>query len=140
MPRPTAMCGFACYWTTTEPAAASAAEPATLTPVNPALEATLAAVSRSYRDLDPGALAAVWPGADIASLEQSFSTLKYQTLSFNRCETRSNGPTGMLASCEVSITAAPKSGDPALERRSQSWTLVLDGAGDRWTIAGVSIR
>jgi len=114
--------------------------PAARAPLNPALESTLAAVSRSYRDLDPAALAAVWPGADTASLEQSFAVLKYQTLSFERCETRENGPEGVLASCDVSITAASKSGDPELRRRRESWTLVLARSGDRWTIHGVSVR
>jgi len=109
-------------------------------PLNPALESTLAAVSRSYRDLDPAALAAVWPGADTASLERSFAALKYQTLSFERCETRENGSEGVLASCEVSIAAASKSGDPELRRRRESWTLVLARSGDRWTIHGVSVR
>jgi hypothetical protein len=114
--------------------------PAVPAPVNPALEATLAAVSRSYRDLDPAALASVWPGADTASLKQSFKALKYQTLSFERCETRENGPVGVLASCDVSIAAASKSGDPALRRRRELWTLVLARSGDRWTISGVSVR
>ena len=114
--------------------------PAVREPLNPALESTLAAVSRSYRDLDPAALVAVWPGADRASLEQSFAGLKYQTLSFEGCETRENGPEGVLASCDVSIAAASKSGDPGLRRRRESWTLVLARSGDRWTIDGVSVR
>ena len=114
-----------------------AASPVTL---EPAFEATLAAVTRSYRDLDAAALTGVWPGADTASLEQSFSALKYQSMSFDRCTTRPNGSDGVLASCDVSIAAAPKSGEPALERRRESWTLVLRDSGDRWTIAGVSVR
>jgi hypothetical protein len=110
------------------------------TPLNPAIEPTLAAVSASYRALDAGSLRAVWPGADTASLAAAFAGLKYQTLSFDRCETRPNGASGTVASCAVSIAAAPKSGEPSLRRRHESWTLVLDRSGGRWTITGVSVR
>ena len=108
--------------------------------VDPAFERTLASVSQSYRTLDAATLTAVWPGADTASLSQAFSTLKYQTLSFDRCELRPNGDASAVASCEVSIAAAPKWGDQALQRRRESWTLVMNRSGDRWTIAGVSVR
>jgi hypothetical protein len=109
-------------------------------PVDPAFEETLAAVSQSYRSLDPTALLAVWPGADTASLAEHFSALKYQSLTFDRCQVRPSGAAGALASCEVSIAAAPKAGEPSLQRRRESWTMVMDRAGDRWTIAGVSVQ
>jgi hypothetical protein len=108
--------------------------------LDPGVEAALSSVSRSYRDLDAAAVAAVWPGADTEALAQSFSSFKYQALSFDRCTTRPNGIAGALATCEVSIAAAPKTGEPALQRRRESWTLVLSRAGDRWTIDGVSAR
>jgi hypothetical protein len=106
--------------------------------LDPSIEQTLAAVSRSYRDLDAASLAAVWPGAASESLTQNFSALKYQTLSFDRCQSRPNGPESAVASCEVSIAAAAKAGDPTLQRRRESWTIVMNREGDRWTIAGVT--
>jgi hypothetical protein len=108
--------------------------------VSPAVEATLAAVSRAYRERDLGQLTAVWPGADVATLEPIFSAVKYQSLSFDRCTTRPNGPDGVVAACEVSIAAASKEGDPSLQRRRESWTLVLNRDGEGWTIAGVSAQ
>ena len=114
--------------------------PAATVPLEPAFDRTLAAVSQSYRTLDAAALTAVWPGADTASLSQAFSTLKYQTLAFDRCQMRPNGEGSAVASCEVSIAAAPKWGDQTLQRRRESWTLVMHRSGDRWTISGVSKR
>jgi|SRR5688572_808368 len=114
--------------------------PAAPVAVEPAFERTLAAVSHSYRTLDAATLTTVWPGADTASLSQAFSTLKYQTLSFDRCQMRPNGDASAVASCDVSIAAAPNWGDQALQRRRESWTLVMNRSGDRWTIAGVSKR
>ena len=108
--------------------------------VDPAFARTLASVSESYRLLDAASLASVWPGADTASLSRSFDELKYQALSFDRCAVRPNGPSGAIASCEVSLAMAPKADDASLQRRRESWTLVLDRSGERWTIAGVSVR
>jgi hypothetical protein len=109
-------------------------------PADTAFVRTLAAVSQSYRTLDAAALTGVWPGADTASLAERFSELKYQSLTFDRCQVRPSGVAGALASCEVSIAAAPKSGEPLLQRRRESWTLVMDRSADRWTITGVSVQ
>jgi hypothetical protein len=120
--------------------AAAAAQP-DAPALDPAFERTLASVSASYRALDAASLTAVWPGADTAALSRAFGNLKYQSLSFDRCAVRPNGPTGAVATCEVSRAMAPNAGDPSLERRHESWTLILDrSAGERWTITGASVR
>src|SRR5689334_6363197 len=116
---------------------ASSAERRALTP---ALDRTLARVSDAYRRLDASALSGVWPGADTASLSRAFAGLKYQSLSFDHCTVRPSGPTGALALCDVSLAKASNDGDPSLQRRHESWTLILDRSGDPWTIAGVSVR
>ena len=126
-------------------AAPSAPEPAPARPpapagIDPAFERTLAAVSQSYRALDAESLTAVWPGADTAGLSSAFADLKYQSLSFDHCLVRPQANGGAVASCEALIAAAPKSGDAALQRRHESWTLFLDRSGERWTITGVSVR
>jgi hypothetical protein len=108
--------------------------------IDPALERTLARVSEAYRRLDASSLTGVWPGADTASLSRSFADLKYQSLSFEHCAVRPNGPTGAIASCDVSLAMAPNGGDQALQRRHESWTLVLDRSAEPWTIAGVAVR
>ena len=109
-------------------------------PTDPAFEQTLAAVSRAYRALDAEAVVAVLPNTDAAGLTQAFSELKYQTLSFDRCALRPNGVESAVASCEVSLAMAPKSGDAALQRRHESWTLVLNRSGEAWRIAAVTRR
>jgi len=107
-------------------------------PRDPALEQTLAEVSRAYRALDAAAVAAVVPNADAAELTQAFSELKYQTLSFDRCALRPNGAESAVASCEVSLAMAPRNGDAALRRRHEAWTLVLNRSGEAWRIAAVT--
>jgi len=106
--------------------------------VDPALDQTLATISQAYRSLNAASLAAVWPGADSASLARTFAELKYQALSFDHCAQRPNGPSSVVASCEVSLTRAPKEGDPSLQRRRESWTIVLNRSGAGWTIAGIT--
>jgi hypothetical protein len=118
------------------PVPAIAAKPA----LDPALESTLARVSEAYRRLDASSLTGVWPGADTASLSRSFADLKYQSLSFEHCAVRPNGPTSAIASCDVSLAMAPNGGDQTLQRRHESWTLVLDRSAEPWTIAGVAVR
>jgi hypothetical protein len=122
---------------TGEPAPAPQAARAAL---DPAFERTLARISQSYRSLDAASLTRVWPGADTASLSRAFANLKYQSLSFDHCVLRPNGPTGALASCEVSLAMAPNTGDPTLLRRHESWTFVLDRSGEQWRIDGLSVR
>ena len=109
-------------------------------PTDPGVEDTLAAVSLAYRARDAAAVAAVLPNTDPAALAQAFSELKYQTLSFDRCALRPNGPESAVASCDVSLAMASKSGDPALQRRHEAWTLVLNRSGEAWRIAAVTRR
>ena len=135
-----------------EPVHASVSEPAATAPVTqpvpelaparipPAFEQTLAAVSGAYRARDAQALAAVWPGADTAALSHAFAELKYQALSFDRCALHATGGSSAMATCDVTIASAPKEGDPALQRRHESWSVLLEHSGDRWTINGVSVR
>ena len=114
-------------------------EPARIA-LDPGIERTLTQVSDAYRALDTTALAAVWPGADVPALSESFSGLKYQALTFERCRVQPNGGDGAMATCDVSIALASKAGDAALQRRHESWTMSLNRAGDQWTIAGLTVR
>jgi hypothetical protein len=124
-----------------QPRQATAAPPhAVSDPPSAAIDHTLAGVSQAYRALDAAALGAVWPGADAAALSRQFSSLKYQSLSFDACEMRASGPEQAVVSCAVSIAAAAKEGDPSLQQRRESWTIVLARKGDRYLITGVSTR
>ena len=109
-------------------------------PRRAAIDGMLARVSRAYRALDAAALGAVWPGADTAALSRQFSSLRYQSLSFDRCDLHAAGREGATLSCAVSIATASKSGDPSLRQRRESWTLVLARDADRYVITGVSTR
>jgi len=117
-----------------EPAAAPAE------PMRGAITSALAVVSSAYRALDAGSLRQVWPGADAVALSQRFSTLKYQSLSFDRCDLQPVGTSQVVASCEASVSAVANAGDPALRRRHESWSLVFNRAGDRYVIGSVTIR
>ena len=124
----------------TLPAAAAAPTEPAHTALDPGIERTLARVSDAYRALDATALTGVWPGADLPALSESFSGLKYQALTFERCRVQPNGGDGAMATCDVSIANASKAGDAALQRRRESWTMALSRAGDQWTIAGLTVR
>jgi hypothetical protein len=121
----------------TVPAATVEPVPAVL---DPAVEQTLTRISDAYRALDVTSVAAIWPGADTAALSESFSRLKYQTLTFERCRMLPNGSGSVVVRCDVSIATASKTDDPGLQRRRESWTLALGRAGDQWTIAGLTVR
>ena len=120
------------------PARASSPAVAPSPAVDPALQETLARVAQAYRSLDASSLTAVWPGVDTARLADAFSGLKYQSLTFDRCQLRPNGPESTVASCDVSIAAAAKDGDPALQRRHEAWMLVLNRLRGGWQIAGLT--
>ena len=108
-------------------------------PVRAAVDEALAGVSRSFRTMDAASLRQVWPGADVGELSRRFSTLKYQSLSFERCDLRPVGGQ-IVASCLVSLAAAPNVGDPALQRRRESWSIVFNRSGDRYVIGSVATR
>ena len=91
-------------------------------PTRAAVDGALAGVSRSFRALDAASLTQVWPGADVGGLSRRFATLKYQSLSFDRCDLRPVG-NQIVASCQVSLAAAPNAGDAALQRRRESWSI-----------------
>lgn len=114
--------------------------PRVLSPAAAAIDEVLASVRQSYRALDAASLARVWPRADIEALSQRFSALKYQSLSFDRCDVRPVAGGQVVASCAVSIAAASESGDPTLQRRHESWSIVFDRSGDRYVIGSVAIR
>jgi hypothetical protein len=106
-----------------------------------AVDEVLESYRRSYNTLDAASVAAVWPGADATALAQAFSTLRYQNLSFERCDVRLTGADRALASCEGSISAVSKVGDTAaVQRRGGSWTIALQRVADRWLIASVEDR
>jgi len=111
-----------------------------LTPAAAAIDEVLTSVTQSYRALDAASLTRVWPRADIEALSQRFSALKYQSLSFDRCDVRPLAGGQVVASCAVSIAAALESGDPTLQRRHESWSIVFDRSGDRYVIGTVAIR
>jgi hypothetical protein len=112
--------------------ASHAAEP--LSGVGEALDA----YRRAFNTLDAASVAAIWPGADVDTLARSFSELRYQHLSFDRCQTRVTGADRALASCDGSISDVLNSGDPTVRRRRASWTIALQRIAGRWTIESIS--
>ena len=105
-----------------------------------AVDQALETYRRSYNTLDAASVAAIWPQADTQALAQVFSTLRYQNLSFERCDVRLTGTDRALASCEGSISSVPRSGDPTVQRRRASWTIALQRVADRWVLASVEDR
>jgi hypothetical protein len=115
--------------------------PASSTVVPPSgVGEALDAYRRAFDTLDAASVAAIWPGADVDTLARSFSELRYQHLSFDRCQTRVTAADYAVASCDGSISAVSNSGDPALRRRHASWTIALRRVAGRWTIETLSTR
>jgi len=121
--------------------------PPPLEPVRPASNAVeprsgvgeaLDAYRRAFNTLDAASVAAIWPGADVDTLARTFSELRYQHLSFDRCQTRTTADDRALASCDGSISDVSNSGDPTLRRRRASWTIALRRVAGRWTIESIS--
>jgi len=98
----------------------------------------LDAYRRAFDTLDAASVTAIWPGADVDTLARTFSELRYQHLSFDRCQTRVTAVDRALASCDGSISDVSKSGDPTLRRRRTSWTITLRRLEGRWTIENIS--
>jgi len=98
----------------------------------------LDAYRRAFNTLDAASVTAIWPGADAGILARTFSELRYQHLSFDRCRTRVTAADYALASCDGSISAVSNSGDPTLRRRRASWTIALRRVAGRWTIESLS--
>ena len=131
--------------TPTAPAASTAppptAAPATPSPELPAgIGETLDAYRRAFDTLDARSITAIWPGADVDTLASTFSALRYQHLSFDRCQTRVTADDYAVASCDGSISDVSRTGDPALRRRRASWTIALRRVAGQWTIESVSTR
>jgi len=100
----------------------------------------LDAYRRAFNALDAASVTAIWPGADVETLARTFSALRYQHLSFDRCQTRVPAADFALASCDGSISDVPSSGDPTMRRRRASWTIALRRVAGRWTIETISTR
>jgi hypothetical protein len=117
-----------------EPAASASSAADAPSGVGEALDA----YRRAFNTLDAASVTAIWPGADVDTLARTFSALRYQHLSFDRCRTRVAAADYALASCDGSISDVSNSGDPTLRRRRASWTIALRRGAMRWTIESIS--
>jgi hypothetical protein len=105
---------------------------------HPGVGEALDAYRRAFNTLDAASVTAIWPGADVDALARTFSELRYQHLSFDRCQTRVTAADRALVSCDGSISDVLNSGDPTLRRRRASWTIALRRVAVRWTIESIS--
>lgn len=117
-----------------EPAASASSTAVSHSGVGEALDA----YRRAFNTRDAASVAAIWPGADVDTLARRFSALRYQRLSFDRCQTRVTAADRALASCDGSISDVSNSGDPTLRRRRASWTIALRRVAARWKIESIS--
>lgn len=124
------------------PPSVEPAAPAAITATGPpaGVGEVLDAYRRAFNTLDAGSVAAVWPGADVDTLKRTFSALRYQHVSFDRCRTQVTAADYAVTSCQGSISNASNSGDPALRRRSASWTIAMRRIAGHWTIENLSTR
>jgi hypothetical protein len=95
---------------------------------------------RAFNAFDAPAIVALWPGADADTLSRTFSTLRYQSLSFNGCQVRQAESDRALATCGASISEVDRSGDPAVRHRRETWTFALRRVADGWTIERVTMH
>jgi hypothetical protein len=94
-----------------------------------------------YRDafstLDPRAVAAVWPSADLASLQKQFAAIDDQNLEFEQCQV-SIVNVRATASCTGVVESGFRPGQRRLRSTRAQWQFTLEKAGSRWLIRTAS--
>ena len=127
------------------PPAPSAERPAASGPPAPSA-AELAAVERvvtryeqTYRQLDVGAVAAIWPTVDVRRLSRIFERIQRQDLRFDTCafalvEERAT------ATCAGSLTYVPRVGNGAARTDRHTWSIELERNGEEWHIVAVTAQ
>ena len=92
---------------------------------------------RAYGVRDAALLATVWPGADTQALSRQFAGVRYQSVSFDRCAVRGDGPDRAVASCAATISSVANENGPDVVRRREMLTFALRRDGREWRIASV---
>jgi hypothetical protein len=101
---------------------------------------TLARYAHAYTTLDARAARAAWPSLDVAALSRAFSSLKSQTMTFDRCTVQSVGYDTATASCDGSTTVVRRVGHPTPIVEPLEWTFTLRRDAGAWVINTVRVR
>jgi hypothetical protein len=102
-----------------------------------AVQATLNGYRDALSTLDAGAVAAVWPSANVDALRRQFAGIKDQNLDFDQCrisigEVRADA----LCSGVIETGLVPRSRRPHSSR--VRWQFTLERTGHRWLIRSVA--
>jgi hypothetical protein len=112
-------------------------------PVDPFLDdrRAIQTVLSSYRDalstLDVHAVAAVWPTADIATLQRQFARIDDQNLEYEQCGI-SVGNAKATATCSGVIESGFRAGQRRLHSARTQWRFTLEKKSKRWLIRTVA--
>jgi hypothetical protein len=104
-----------------------------------AVRHTIALYQSAYSQMDVGAMAAVWPSLDTASVERAFASVDRQSLTLSECRVTTAGNLA-TAVCPGQVRYVGRVGGRQLQERQGIWTIALERRGDAWQLVRLNVR
>jgi hypothetical protein len=86
--------------------------------------------------LNPGAVRAVWPGANVGALAREFAEVKRQTLAFDNCQIDVEGIRAQAVCTGRANVVSKADAQPNIQRRR--WTFTLTQEREAWKVRTVT--
>ncbi|HYU79711.1 MAG TPA: hypothetical protein VEK56_12045 [Vicinamibacterales bacterium] len=104
-----------------------------------AVQAVLAKYRSAFRELDAGAVSAVWPTVNSKALDRAFRGLEQQDLAFDGCDTRITGSSAAVL-CSGTVRYVAKVGNKNPRTEQRRWIFALRQSHAGWVIENVELR
>lgn len=104
-----------------------------------AVRHTIALYQSAYSQMDIGAMAAVWPSLDTASVERAFASVDRQALTLHECRVTTAGDLA-TAVCPGQVRYVGRVGGRQMQERRGTWTIALERRGDAWQFVRLNAR